>query len=503
MSGKLIYLNEPQLTFGYMQHAADPRDGLTLFGPFTREKLKGQINIGIIGPFDLRQKLIEYLKQLHKPVSNIESELARPYFPGLEAAFNIYINFNNVQQIEVPHDEINKFLLYTDNHQRVHNLVNLYSEKIVKYSSEEEIPVAVWFVIIPDKIYQFCRPKSRIPKSNKNIKIGLTRVSRTSATDFLFNDFNQLKEAYRYEVNFHNQLKAKLLEHRAITQIIRESTIVYREIWEDESRIKNETRFDSAKAWNISTTLYYKVGGLPWKLKDIREKVCYLGIVFKKIDYNEKNQNACCAAQMFLNSGDGLVFRGSTGPYYNPETKEFHLLFNNAFELLSNALETFKKKNEDNSYPDEVFLHAKTYFNDEEWNGFLKAAENKTKIIGVRIRDDKTFKLYRDFSFPIPRGAAFTLNEKQAFLWSKGFIPRIQTVLGLETPNPLSVEIIRGESDIERVCKDVLALTKLNYNSCIFGDGMPVTLRFADSIGEVLTAGPEIKKEILTFKHYV
>jgi hypothetical protein len=36
----------------------------------------------------------------------------------------------------------------------------------------------------------------------------------------------------------------------------------------------------------------------------------------------------------------------------------------------------------------------------------------------------------------------------------------------------------------------VLALTKLNYNACIYGDGQPVTLSFADAVGEILTAGP-------------
>ena len=72
-----------------------------------------------------------------------------------------------------------------------------------------------------------------------------------------------------------------------------------------------------------------------------------------------------------------------------------------------------------------------------------------------------------------------------------------------KTPNPISVEIMRGEKDIETVCKDILALTKLNYNACIYADGSPVTLRFADSIGEVLTAGKDIKSEVLPFKHYV
>ena len=45
---------------------------------------------------------------------------------------------------------------------------------------------------------------------------------------------------------------------------------------------------------------------------------------------------------------------------------------------------------------------------------------------------------------------------------------------GLEVPNPLSIEINRGTADIEVVLSDILGLTKLNFNSCIFADGNPV-----------------------------
>jgi hypothetical protein len=31
----------------------------------------------------------------------------------------------------------------------------------------------------------------------------------------------------------------------------------------------------------------------------------------------------------------------------------------------------------------------------------------------------------------------------------------------------------------------VLALTKLNYNSCQYADGAPIKLKFADAVGEV------------------
>jgi hypothetical protein len=56
---------------------------------------------------------------------------------------------------------------------------------------------------------------------------------------------------------------------------------------------------------------------------------------------------------------------------------------------------------------------------------------------------------------------------------------------------------------INVVLNDILALTKLNYNTCIFGDGMPVTLKFADAVGEILTAGPIKDVPPLPFSHYI
>jgi hypothetical protein len=54
------------------------------------------------------------------------------------------------------------------------------------------------------------------------------------------------------------------------------------------------------------------------------------------------------------------------------------------------------------------------------------------------------------------------------------------------------IDISKGDADINVVLRDILALTKLNYNTRIFGDGMPITLKFADPVGEILTAGPII-----------
>lgn len=122
----------------------------------------------------------------------------------------------------------------------------------------------------------------------------------------------------------------------------------------------------------------------------------------------------------------------------------------------------------------------------------------------VCIRQDVGVKLYRHGTMNIARGVGWVTSQWMVYLWTKGFVPRLQTYAGRGVPNPLSIEICRGVADIEQVMADVLALTKLNYNACIFGDGVPVTLRFADAVGEILTAAPR-KNELpyLPFCYYI
>ena len=52
--------------------------------------------------------------------------------------------------------------------------------------------------------------------------------------------------------------------------------------------------------------------------------------------------NACCGAQMFLDSGDGVVFRGAVGPWYSKDTHEFHLNKEEAAELMSLVVKSYR-----------------------------------------------------------------------------------------------------------------------------------------------------------------
>jgi hypothetical protein len=260
-------------------------------------------------------------------------------------------------------------------------------------------------------------------------------------------------------------------------------------------------------AWNVATTAFFKAQGKPWQLEGVRPGVCYVGLVFKQLPRASTQANACCGAQMFLNSGDGVVFKGVEGNWYESETKECHLSEEKAYELMSLVLSNYLEAHP--IAPAELFIHGKTRFNDSEWTGFRRAVPPSTALSGIRIRNSLDTKLYRaEGSTPVLRGTALILSGKRGLLWSRGYVPRLQTYPGWEVPTPLEVEVSRGNSDIEPVIRDVFALTKLNYNACIYGDGMPVTLRFANAVGEVLTSIPKQsgapdEHRPLPFRYYI
>jgi len=505
---ELIYIQEPNILFAYGQKCADARDGLALFGPLN--KIFG-IKSGVVATKEGLNRFKNFITRIQSPIYNANN-ITRPMFPGFEAVFGCKWDVESIVYKEVTNNEIGKSLYIESTHKRTYDLVTLFINKIIAANKNADENVDVWFVVVPDEIYKYCRPNSVLPKDLVQTK---SLISKSKAKNFtyypaLFEDIDielkqQEKEAltYNYDAQFHDQLKARLLQYTIPTQIIRESTLAWRDFKNKfGAPLRDFSKIEGHLAWTISTATFYKSGGKPWKLSDIRSGVCYLGLVYKQIEKSNNPKNACCAAQMFLDNGDGTVFKGEVGPWYNPEKGEFHLKPKEAKALLTQALESYKEQN--GEYPKEIFIHAKTRFNGQEWKAFQEVTPKETNLVGVTITKTKPLKLFKsEGNYPIMRGNAFVVNGKSAFLWTVGYVPKTESTLSMEVPNPIFIDINKGEADIEQVLKDILALTKLNYNACIYADGIPVTLRFANKIGEILTASIDIKAPPLAFKYYI
>lgn len=517
MKSKLFFIEEPNLIFGYNQKTIDPRDGLVLFGPH-KPLHPYSLRIGAIGTADGINDYSTFVEQLNKPIISTQTkykvtkslERKRPSFPGFEAVFNV--KWPKTPEVTILLDKVaiqtclsnkNKIL-------RTNDLVDLFLSKIIEFHKKEDNKLDIWFLVIPIQIYNACKPGSW----GKDIGKGTQQyVERRDAGQISLNfeeysDYDDvLSRILDTATDFHHLMKARLIQEKIKTpvQLIVDRTLRFRS---KDTNVKYDEYLKANLAWTQSTTLYYKLGKLPWKLGDIREGVCYIGLVFKKLPHDKK-KNVCSAAQMFLHDGDGSVFRGNIGLWESEKPYEYHLDSPSAEELIGMALDDYVQKW--NKYPTELFIHSKTNFNDTEWAGFTEAVKKRnanTNLVGILIKDLNELKLYRhapnqESNYGVMRGTAMIIDKKEAYLCTKGFIPRLNSSNSMEMPRNLRIKIIRGEADIETVLKDIMGLTKLNYNSCVYGDGIPVTLKFSNKIGNILTSIPEWKVDTRQFMYYI
>lgn len=507
MNRKLIHLDEPKLLFQYDQSAEDPRDGLALFGPYESFPAYS-IQAGVIGTEEGIDLYRTFVGTIQNPICT--DSVQRPTFTGFEAIFGIDWPSKPTIVRMIDNDVLKKKLSIRGLKERTYNLADLYLDEIKKVQDEEEERVDLWFVVVPKNLWLKCRPRSA---DSSRLQAQLPKLTAyRQGQQVLFPDMEEelktLNTILDMSADFHHQLKARLLQEgvKIPVQIILEPTLQFRDKyrnWEYKPEMK------AYLAWTQSTAVYYKLGKLPWKLENIRKGVCYVGLVFKKYERLKHKGYACSAAQMFLDSGDGTVFRGNIGPWKSRSSSEFHLDRDSAKELLTLAMESyFSKRNE---YPSELFIHGRASFAGEEWQGFEEAVEeldSNTRLVGVVIKESGKLKLFRDIEghlcrYGNLRGLGLVVDELEGFLWTRGFIPRLNTSTSLEIPNPLRIRIDKGEAEITQVLKDILCLSKLNYNACIYGDGLPVTLRFADMIGSILTAVDSVGSRVLPFKYYI
>lgn len=496
--GEVLYFEEPELEFGNGQYASDPRDGLALYGPFSmgRSSHPQAPPYIVVGPPEGALAFSAWAAAMNRPFAHAQAEKHRLWapFPGFDVAFGAKWSTQSTFTVELGREVLLDASRKADPHERAFAVVDLFLHAFERIRKVDE-QVAVAVCVVPDDVWMNCRPQSRVIDPSDAGLSAKEKASRRSGQGDLFVQFN--RDQYFLSPDFRRQLKARSMCFDVPVQIIRESTL----------RLSDEVAFGqrrltplSDRMWNLGTALYYKAGGKPWKLHTAREGVCYVGIAFRRATEGERT--ACCAAQMFLDSGDGIVFLGEYGPWYSEETNQFHLTKQASKSLLEGVLRTYAEL--DGRPLREVFLHCRSSINREEFAGFSEACPAGCKVVAVRVRADSAgTRLFRNGTRPVLRGTFLKEDDRSGYLYASGFKPRLATYDGWETPVPLRINIQHGEAPIEQVAKDILGLTKLNYNACKLGDSQPVTVGFSSAVGEILVSNPTITERRPNFKFYI
>jgi hypothetical protein len=509
MSEKLLLLDEPNLEFRGGQRTVDPHDGLSLFGSYAESAQDRSTHVVIGTPAGL-DKWASWRERMNRPAScrDISRLRAWPPFPGFDVAFDSPWP-KPLRNFSVDEDVIDQAARRSDKYERANGTVECYLQHFTQMQKLDATPV-VAVCIVPDSVYLNCRPESYVadksdaPRTTVE-KSELRRAlkdKRSGQKGLAFGDDEGPAidlMPFDYSPDFRRQLKAKVMPHGIPVQIVKQSTLDVTKEIEDGEPGNNPL---SDRLFNLGTGLAYKCGQKPWKLSSTRDGVCYVGLAFRQSD--DKKRDACCAAQLFLDSGDGVVFVGEFGPWYSPDDEQFHLTPKAAESLLRGTIETYQTQG---GQPlKEIFLHSHSAISESEYEGYLKAVPPGCRLIAVRVRQDRNGpRLFRDGDRPPLRGLFWQRTERYGLLYSTGFVPRLGTYEGFETPVPLSISLQHGDADIVQIARDILGLTKLNYNACTFGEAEPITIKYSKRIGEILLANrglaPEHRQH--TFRYYV
>ncbi len=238
-----------------------------------------------------------------------ENRLHLSNFPGMEEAFGLIISPGEFVERKIDPGQLDEATKIMNQHEAVRKAVDFYTREIEYHDENEERTVDVWIFILPELVFERCRPLAR--RTGLDLQEGEFSKSQKAKSDLplLAGVIDQSDEEIFDDVpDFHRQIKARLLNFGHTSQIIRETTLAPEEFLNKAGYPIRRVQEPATVAWNIATGLYYKTqADPPWKLAQVRPGVCYIGLVFKQIP-NDPKEHACCAAQMFLNEGDALDF---------------------------------------------------------------------------------------------------------------------------------------------------------------------------------------------------
>jgi hypothetical protein len=262
--------------------------------------------------------------------------------------------------------------------------------------------------------------------------------------------------------------------------------------WED-----SKTNQDPAtRAWNLSVAMFYKAGGIPWRARPRTEETCFVGVSFHHLRTTMRHFVYSSVAQAFSSDGEGFALRGEANPW-DSQTRQTHMTTDQAHRLLSNVIDAYRERA--GRDPLRLVVHKTSDYTDAERIGIAKALDSIPTVQLLTLRSGD-FRLVRQGSYPPHRGTACRLGDAR-FLFTVGYMPAHLTYPGPHIPVPL--EILGCGDDFDGAVEDLLALSKMNWNSANAFAAFPISLSFARKVGGVMAEIPRDSGPHPSFRFYM
>lgn len=465
--------SEPLLEFGSRHFHSDPRLGLMDAGPL-QTHVGETIHVAVVGS-QRTQELTESF--FNDAVDGIETSSTKhpnmnPDFPGLANRNPFRCKFSIMSNAapSIPNSQIDTIVNESNDSIAVDLAVDTIMkqlESIEESTFKPDIAIIALPIALIDRVWGARSPEKGSTERDDS--------AGSSAPDF------------------RGQLKARAMSLPFAVQIVWEDVLddkvkIPRKLKESSNR---KIQSKASRTWNLFTTLYYKGSGkVPWRRmpKEGEFKSCYVGIsFFRTID---GQQLWSSTAQMFDERGRGFILKGAKA-HTESRGRHPYLTEEDAEELIDSVFDAYKKHH--GHFPARVIVLKTSRFRDEEAKGIFQSLANHSveRRDLVWIQESTSLQILRNGDYPVLRGTFVELDGK-GLLYTNGSIPYYGTYPGLYVPKPLMLCPHAGsDSTVSQIAEEVFSLTKINWNSTNLNQKLPIPIRAARKVGEVLKYLPE------------
>ncbi|MEI9421214.1 hypothetical protein O7A70_08550 [Mesorhizobium sp. Cs1299R1N1] len=478
---KIVVLPEPTLEFSNAARDIDPRRGLAANGPVDNRGLR-TIRLGLVGlPEDI-QAARAWITRMERFSAAVEGNSNRfRDWPGLEKALNSRFVVEDAFLRPVEPAVYNTLFRDALTGRAFNELVELFDGRISSLFGDDA-PDCIVVCIKPELGDLRVANPGLTPEERKALEV--LRAEEESDQLALFQPSpDELKAAEALYTmaddllfrTFYRAIKARTMTHDEAVpiQILRRDAIDR----PDDKGQSHATRF-----WNIATSIYYKARGIPWRPTDLPKNVCFVGISFHHMKKRSGHLVYASVAQAYSTDVEPFAMKGANIDYEQRRDRQPYLNEGQAKALLEDVLAQYSDRA--GVMPDRVVIHKTTGYQLEELDGFRKAAKDRVATVDCVWMRSTAFRMVRKGLEEPWRGTLCTLMD-QSYLFTGGYVPWWNEYPGMHIPAPLEIGCA-GPGDVRERAKEILTLTKMNWNSSDGIARLPITLLFARKVGELM-----------------
>lgn len=300
--------------------------------------------------------------------------------------------------------------------------------------------------------------------------------------------------------------------------------------WNIPTQVLNDRAFSFAHkaslAWRLSTALYVKAAGTPWKLaplKGVPEDTAYIGLAYAlRGDQRDAHYVTCCS-QVFDMDGGGMQFvafeaRDPVADVTEAQRNPF-LSRDDMRTVLARSLELYQARN-GGVLPRRLVIYKTTAFKPDEIEGAFDALAGIPEVECVEVGSASGWRGVwliesgrqkpptKPSGYPVPRGTVVIRSGNSALVWVAGNAPQVSNKPdyfqgGKSIPRPLQIVRHAGRGSLDLTAHEVLALTKMDWNNDALYDPVPVTIRYSQRLARTIANVPDLPGKAYPYRLFM